>query len=67
MNDFKLSYHFSLHQLTEYIRNMELACDCDAMGQIELTTRNSSAELEAQKRSIFSTQKPWSFVSWGNE
>ena len=40
---------------------MELACDCDAMEQIELTTQKKSAELEAQKRSIFSTQEPWSF------
>ena len=40
---------------------MEVACDCDAMEQIELTTQKSQAELEAQKRSIFSTQKSWSF------
>ena len=40
---------------------MDVACDCDAMHQIELSIQKSQAELESQKRSIFSRPKLYSF------
>ena len=35
---------------------MDVACDCDALTQIELTTKQNEAELESIKRSSFGSK-----------